>query len=363
MCSVVLVRRRAVDRAVDRAMARAVPPAILVCRRLALGTGFVALLAGCGDLASGGGAGFAAPPEGFPPVPVDPAPILIPYSPRPEGTITYTRDVAPIVLRHCASCHGGESGSPPPLTTFEEVRDAGEAVVRSLASGSMPPWLPEFGYAHYVGERGLTPTQVGLVRQWVGEGMAEGDPADLLPPPPPRTLPPEPDDSTEFTVVLGADAAHTAMGTVYDTYLLAEELEVRSVLPDAGEFGVDYQAWAYRPDGSREWLLRIGDWDPAWRERYRFEQPIVLPRGSVIALQVTFDSTRVRGGAGGRGGGAGGGAPVPEDAASAGAGSVASAATGLGLAGADTLGGSEPPGILRLRVVPIEPGQASGRGG
>jgi mono/diheme cytochrome c family protein len=45
------------------------------------------------------------------------------------------------------------------------------------------------------------------------------------------------------------------------------------------------------PDGKMQPLLWIPDWDFAWQDRYRFKDPIVLPKGTRLDVEITYDNT------------------------------------------------------------------------
>jgi Flp pilus assembly protein TadD len=47
----------------------------------------------------------------------------------------------------------------------------------------MPPWLPEPGYGEFADARRLSDEQIETIRQWVEQGMIEGDKSDLPPAP------------------------------------------------------------------------------------------------------------------------------------------------------------------------------------
>ena len=46
-----------------------------------------------------------------------------------------------------------------------------------------------------------------------------------------------------------------------------------------------------RPDGSVEPLIAIGDWDFRWQDVYRLAKPMVLPKGSRIAMRFVYDNS------------------------------------------------------------------------
>ncbi|MFN0007739.1 MAG: tetratricopeptide repeat protein [Planctomycetota bacterium] len=99
---------------------------------------------------------------------------------RPEPT--FNRDIAPIVFENCAGCHRpGESG-PFSLLSYADVAKRGSQIVEVTQSRTMPPWLPAEG-PEIRGERRLSDEQIRTLELWVAQGMQEGLPEDLPPPP------------------------------------------------------------------------------------------------------------------------------------------------------------------------------------
>ena len=98
---------------------------------------------------------------------------------EPLDTLTFNKDIAPIVFEHCVTCHRPGESAPFQLLSYEDVKKHAEQITEVTESGFMPPWLPELGYGKFVGERRLSELQIEIIRQWVEEGAAEGDPADL----------------------------------------------------------------------------------------------------------------------------------------------------------------------------------------
>jgi Flp pilus assembly protein TadD len=98
--------------------------------------------------------------------------------------VTFTKDVAPIVFQHCASCHRPGETAPFSLLTYDDVRRHARQIVDVTRSRAMPPWKPAAGFGGpYVGERRLTAEEVDTLAVWVEQGTPEGDPADLPPMP------------------------------------------------------------------------------------------------------------------------------------------------------------------------------------
>ena len=98
-------------------------------------------------------------------------------------TVTFNKHIAPLVFRYCSACHRPGEAAPFPLLTYEDVRKHGAQIVAVTQRRYMPPWLPERGFGDFVGESRLTDAQLRLISDWVAQGCAEGDRADLPSPP------------------------------------------------------------------------------------------------------------------------------------------------------------------------------------
>ncbi len=96
-----------------------------------------------------------------------------------HDTLTFTKDVAPILYRHCASCHHPGGWAPFSLLAYEDVAGRARLIAVVTERRTMPPWLPEPGYAQLVGERRLSDAEIAVFRRWVESGSVEGLAADL----------------------------------------------------------------------------------------------------------------------------------------------------------------------------------------
>ena len=109
-------------------------------------------------------------------------PPAIPPEPA-AGPVTFNLDVAPIVHRRCAPCHRPGQVAPFSLLTYEEVKARASQIEVVTRTRYMPPWLPESGKGRFVGNRRLTVRELELLQEWLQGDLAQGDPADLPPPP------------------------------------------------------------------------------------------------------------------------------------------------------------------------------------
>lgn len=354
---------------------------------------------------------------------------------------TYNKDVAPILLEHCAPCHQPGEIGPFSLLTYRDARQRATQIADLTARRVMPPWKPVLPPGTFVGERVLTANQIETIRRWVDEGAVEGNAADL--PPMPRTdsanagwqlgrpdlvvtmaapyvlradgadvfrtfvipiptnemhyvraiefhpgngravhhanlgidrtqssrrldlLDAEPGysggmvpdasyppghmlgwtpgqrarpspEGTAWRLERGSDLVvqlhmqptgkpepvqvsaglfftdvppvRTPLGlrlgsqtidipagdaayTIRDNYRVPVDVQVLAIQPHAHNLGRTMEATATLPDGARQPLISIVDWDFRWQDVYRYAQPIVLPKGTTIAMRYTYDNS------------------------------------------------------------------------
>lgn len=78
---------------------------------------------------------------------------------------------------------------------------------------------------------------------------------------------------------------------VEDSFKLPIDVDVLSVYPHAHYLGKLLEGYATLPDGSRETLVRIPDWDLNWQGVFRYPNPLFLPRGTVISMRYQYDNS------------------------------------------------------------------------
>ena len=97
--------------------------------------------------------------------------------------VTFTKDVAPLILRHCATCHRPGQVAPFSLLTFSEVKRRAEDIAVVTIQHLMPPWLPESEPGEFLDDRRLTASQIQIFQKWVANGTPEGSLSDMPPVP------------------------------------------------------------------------------------------------------------------------------------------------------------------------------------
>jgi peroxiredoxin len=100
---------------------------------------------------------------------------------RTEGTVTFYRDVLPIMQKNCQECHRLGAVGPFALMTYKQAVNWAEDIKEYTQERKMPPWKPVDGPAFH-GERKLPDKEIQMLAAWVDGGMPEGDPKDAPPP-------------------------------------------------------------------------------------------------------------------------------------------------------------------------------------
>jgi hypothetical protein len=103
-------------------------------------------------------------------------------NPAAQPSVTYCRDVAPVLQTNCQECHRPSGIGPFPLLTYVQAKVWASLIADYTHRRVMPPWKAAPDYGEFEGERRLTDAQIQTIAAWVKAGTPEGDPKDLPPP-------------------------------------------------------------------------------------------------------------------------------------------------------------------------------------
>ena len=100
-----------------------------------------------------------------------------------SGAPTFSHDVAPILYRHCVSCHHSDDIAPMSLLTYKEARPWATSIKESVLSHKMPPWKADPQVGKWSNDPSLSEAEIATLKAWADGGKLEGDPKDLPPAP------------------------------------------------------------------------------------------------------------------------------------------------------------------------------------
>lgn len=102
-------------------------------------------------------------------------PFLLPAAP------TFSRDVSPILFKHCSGCHRPGEVGPMALTNYKEVRPWAKAIQAAVLTRKMPPWHADPHYGTFRNDSRLKDAEIEIIVSWARNGAAEGNPEELAP--------------------------------------------------------------------------------------------------------------------------------------------------------------------------------------
>jgi hypothetical protein len=93
-------------------------------------------------------------------------------------SVTFHKDVLPILQKHCQTCHRPEQIAPMSLLTYAETRPWAKAIKEAVVTRKMPPWFADPQHGRFKNDVSLRTADIETIARWVDGGAAEGDPTD-----------------------------------------------------------------------------------------------------------------------------------------------------------------------------------------
>jgi peroxiredoxin len=232
-----------------------------------------------------------------------------------QETITFARDVAPILWKNCARCHRPGAVGPFSLLTYKDAAKRADFIRMVTASGRMPPWKPLAGAGVFLDEPLLSPVEKEVLRTWAETGCEEGELADLpeqprfadgwqlgepelvLTMPEPFPVPPAGDDIYRaFLLPLDLDRDLTIVGVEFrpGNRRIVHHCRVHfdptgdARRRETSEAGPGFNGWFGGPSFELPYP-GIGAWTPGMTPRLAADGVgRVIPRGSDIVVHIHY---------------------------------------------------------------------------
>jgi len=98
-----------------------------------------------------------------------------------ERSVTFHKDVLPILQARCQACHRPGEVGPMPLLTYSQARPFAKAIREAVLLKKMPPWFADPGAGKFRNDQSLARAEVETLKAWADTGAAEGDPGEAPP--------------------------------------------------------------------------------------------------------------------------------------------------------------------------------------
>lgn len=96
-----------------------------------------------------------------------------------KKSVTFTKDVAPILFNNCASCHRPGEIGPMSFLSYKETRPWARSIKEKVLARQMPPWHADPAHGEFANDRRLAQSDIDTIAAWVDQGAREGDPKDM----------------------------------------------------------------------------------------------------------------------------------------------------------------------------------------
>ncbi|MDP6971991.1 MAG: redoxin family protein, partial [Pseudomonadales bacterium] len=97
-----------------------------------------------------------------------------------HASISYTRDIAPLLIERCITCHREGGIGPWAMTDYNMVRGFAPMIREVVRTGRMPPWHADPAHGSFSNDRSLSKEQTQTLVHWIEAGAPRGDGPDPL---------------------------------------------------------------------------------------------------------------------------------------------------------------------------------------
>ena len=94
------------------------------------------------------------------------------------SSVTFNKDVLPILQGSCQSCHRPGQVAPMSFLTYKDARPWAKAIKTAVAVRKMPPWSADPKFGHFTNDRALKQSEIDTLVAWADRGAPEGDAKD-----------------------------------------------------------------------------------------------------------------------------------------------------------------------------------------
>src|SRR5262245_36629775 len=83
---------------------------------------------------------------------------------------SFTRDVLPILQKHCQSCHRPGQIGPFSMMSYESTRPWARSIKTKVESRQMPPWFADGQHGAFANDRSLAQRDIETLAKWADAG-------------------------------------------------------------------------------------------------------------------------------------------------------------------------------------------------
>ncbi len=162
---------------------------------------------------------------------------------KPGQAVSYAKQVAPILQKHCVSCHRSGQIGPFAMSSHQKVAGWSSTIRETILEQRMPPWHADPHRGVFANDRSLSREDAHTLLNWIDQGAPRGDGADPLAANPPPAAEPWPLGKPDYVVSMDTEQTIPATGLVDYRYVVVdapvtEDVWVRAAVVRPGNFKV-----------------------------------------------------------------------------------------------------------------------------
>jgi hypothetical protein len=235
-----------------------------------------------------------------------------------NGTVTYNKDVLPVLQNHCQTCHRPGEIAPMSFMTYKDTRPWAKAMKTAVLTRQMPPWFADPNYGHFANDKRLSESDIKTIVAWADGGAVEGNEKDK---PAPVTFQEGWGLKPDMVIEMPQDIQLPATGTINyksilvkvnfseDRWVIAADLRpgnpqavhhMRAIVRPPGSAwmkdaipGVAYEAGDAEVGRQGEGTDLLGKFNPGLgaQDFSLFESAKFVPKGSDIVFSMHYTAT------------------------------------------------------------------------
>jgi peroxiredoxin len=99
--------------------------------------------------------------------------------PPTRGEVTYTKQIAPLLQKHCQECHRPGEIGPFSLLSYNDAKTRTRRIRESILEQRMPPWHADPRHGKFLNDRRMTQEERDTLLAWIDQGAPKGNDSDL----------------------------------------------------------------------------------------------------------------------------------------------------------------------------------------
>ena len=91
-----------------------------------------------------------------------------------NASLTWAKDIQPLIKTHCAVCHQAGTEAPFALQSYDDVVAQAAMIDEVVDEGRMPPWHADKQFGTFINQRRLKSVEKRTIRAWIKSGLKRG---------------------------------------------------------------------------------------------------------------------------------------------------------------------------------------------